>query len=276
MFYRAGLVLACVGCTAANVVACCIAWDDQRWPNMMMSDFVTHPTAAAIAGVWWNLYIAIHFVIELRLLWRVLAERADRSPAARRAAAVWAASAGCLCFGWASMSLCLVYDIRNFPAIHSVLGGVYGGSWLVTQGARSLFVDGDRERLGLAKAPGAARLRKAAGACELLSAPFIAAGMLLPVDACPDWLSLICVVGEHLIWCHARLVVTGLSYYADAALLDAPTAPRAPASSPRKKVTSSENLVALLHTLKATKSKVKATLEPAKRLRFRTTVLNGF
>ena len=300
MFHRAALVLACVGCTLGNVVACFLVRDEVHFPHLMMSDFITRPAAAAIVNVWWLGYIAIHFVIEWRLLGRVLhSDTAGPAAAAAGAKRLWVATLGSLWLGWLSMALCLKYDINGFPTTHSVLGGVYGASWLVTQGARAIWFDGDRAARGLARAPGCAKVRLALCALELASAPFIATGMLIPIELCPDWLSWVCILGEHLVWCHFRLVFGALSYYPDAALLDAPPeavappapeptrlqkvraylfreqppAPSPPAKKGLKKVLSSENIKTLLRTIET----VHTRAEPRKRTRlgFRSTVLGG-
>ena len=129
------------------------------------------------------------------------------------------------------MVLCPVFDIRSCPRGHSVLGGQYGGAWLLGQSLRCT-VDDQREKLGLAKAPRLARTRLALCALEAATAPFLVAGMQLPLKWCPHWLSAFCVdlraraLGARADAGLSRVVLP------DAALLDGVSTPKAPRSAP--------------------------------------------
>ena len=168
------------------------------------------------------------------------------------------------------MVLCLVFDIRSCPREHSVLGGLYGGAWLLGQSLRST-IDDQREKLGLAKAPRLARTRLALCALEAATAPFLVAGMQLPLTWCPHWLSAFCVACEHILWVHARTLVCLASYYPDAALLDGVIeAPR-----PRSAPSSPARLSRVIEAVREHNSKVPDLDKPRKRIGFRAHVVAG-
>ena len=134
--------------------------------------------------------------------------------------------------------------------------------------------------------------------------------MLLPEGACPDWLSWVCVLAEHLLWVqgprrtfrgdvsdrprgdgagatrrgadveraqvHARTLLAGMSYAPDARLLDAS---EAAAAAPRlkRRSDSSQNLKELLSALERSlgQRRSRKNAKPRKRLGFRSTVLRG-
>merc|ERR1719326_1727577 len=100
-------------------------------------------------------FILSHALFEARLFHRIKQHEAK----APQAYQYWVYSLYGLVFGWLSMVLCLVFDIRSCPREHSVLGGLYGGAWLLGQSIRCA-VDDEREKLGLAKAPRLARTRR--------------------------------------------------------------------------------------------------------------------
>mmetsp|Transcript_8044 Transcript_8044/g.25191 ORF Transcript_8044/g.25191 Transcript_8044/m.25191 type:complete len:271 (+) Transcript_8044:170-982(+) len=262
------LAVACVGVSLANAAAVWVAWDRVAFPHAMLSDYAA--ADARVVNSAWPVYIVCHAAVEWRLLKHV------RSAPESRLKSAWVLSWYFLVLGWASMVGCLVFDIVAYPAIHSVLGGVYGGSWLLAQGVRAVWVDGDREALGLAAAPRAAALRKTLCSLELGSAPLLSVGMLLPEGACPDWLSWVCVLAEHLLWVHARTLLAGMSYAPDARLLDAS---EAAAAAPRlkRRSDSSQNLKELLSALERSlgQRRSRKNAKPRKRLGFRSTVLRG-
>mmetsp|Transcript_23148 Transcript_23148/g.69332 ORF Transcript_23148/g.69332 Transcript_23148/m.69332 type:complete len:265 (+) Transcript_23148:220-1014(+) len=263
MLYSTLLVGGALGVSVANLAVALIAYAPQDFPHLMLSDFITHPRAAPIVQLWWPLYIACHSTVELKMLARV---QNSGDPGRR----LWERTFGLLVVGWAAMVGCLVFDIHNFPLVHSLLGGAYGGGWLLAQGIRGLWLDEKREALGLAAAPGCARVRWWCALGELATAPFIIAGMQLPHHLCPDWLSVVCVLCEHLLWVHARTVLAVLSHYPDARLLDEARAARPP--SPRRSKVSAfaEFCEALTEARKSAKEGVRR-----RRIGFRQTVLQG-
>lgn len=282
MFWRLCLCVGVIGITIANVCATVVAWDVTVFPHMMLSDYVIHPPAAAIVNVWWTTYVALHFLMEARLLYRINYERVDRSAEANRTALLWNWSWFALLWGWGAMCGCLIWDIKTSPDVHSVLGGIYGAGWLVCQGLRYLYVDEHRARVGLADAPRAAVSRGLCCAMEVATGPFIASGMMLPLALCPDWLSWACIFSEHLIWVHARTIFSALSYYPDAQLLDFKVLPPPP---PPKlaKVLSGHNLKTFVAAVQTTTSCVQAKLSTKKdgsarkrlSVGFRATTLRG-
>ena len=213
--WRALLLSGAVGVSVANILTVIVAYDAVAFPHQMISDYVATKPGAAVANWAWPLFILSHALFEARLFHRIKQHRA-KAPQAYK---YWVYSLYGLVFGWLSMVLCLVFDIRSCPREHSVLGGLYGGAWLLGQSIRCA-VDDEREKLGLAKAPRLARTRLALCALEAATAPFLVAGMQLPLTWCPHWLSAFCVACEHILWVHARTLVCLASYYPDAALLD--------------------------------------------------------
>lgn len=280
--WRATQLFGSLSITVANVCATVIAWDDTKFPHMMLSDYVAHDRAAPIVEVWWVVYILLHLPFELRLLYRVNVERSDRSAAADRAAVAWNWTFVALVFGWFSMVGCLRWDIRRHPSTHSLMGAIYGAGWLCAQGVRYVSCDAHRVALGLARAPRASRLRGALCACEIAVAPLIGAGMLLPLRLCPDALSWACIWAEHVFMIHGRSLLSSISYYADFEHLDRANAP------PRMKRVKSATRVAndvrtFRAALETTKSAVKTRIESrpdgsARRrltVGFRSTMLRG-
>lgn len=250
--------------TLANVCATCIAWDDIHFPHMMLSDYVAHPKAAPIANVWWTVYILLHLPFELRLLHRVNNERKDRSPAANSAAWWWNLTFVAIAIGWLSMWGCLKWDIRAHPSIHSIMGGIYGAGWLTGQGLRYLFCDAHRPALGLAPARRSSEVRGFLCACEVLTVPFIGAGMLLPLASCPDWLSWACIWLEHVFMIYGRSVIATAAYYVDMRHMDVERT----VAAPLKRVSSGAKLVGgvrnFADTLKTTQSAVETKMRTRK------------
>jgi hypothetical protein len=266
MWWRALLLTGAVGVSLANVLATYLAYDEVSFPHQMISDYVATAPGASIANRAWPAFILSHVLFEARLFRRIQ-KRRERAPHAYRA---WVYSLYGLVFGWLSMYLCLVFDIRSRPREHSVLGGLYGGAWLIAQSIRCA-VDGDREKLGLARAPRLARVRLALCAAEAVTAPFLIAGMQLPLHLCPAWLSVFCVACEHVLWVHARTLVCLASYYPDAALLDGAEAPRAPRSAPA----SPAHLSRVIEAVREHSSKAPDVSKPRKRIGFRAHVVAG-
>jgi len=264
--WRALLLGGAVGVSVANILTVIVAYDAVAFPHQMISDYVATAPGAAVANYAWPLFIVSHALFEARLFHRIQQHKA-KSPQAYR---YWVYSLYGLVFGWLSMVLCLVFDIRSCPREHSVLGGLYGGAWLLGQSLRCT-IDDQREKLGLAKAPRLARTRLVLCALEAATAPFLVAGMQLPLTWCPHWLSAFCVVCEHVLWVHARTLVCLASYYPDAALLDGVIeAPR-----PRSAPSSPARLSRVIEAVREHNSKVPDLDKPRKRIGFRAHVVAG-
>ena len=264
--WRALLLSGAVGVSVANILTVIVAYDAVAFPHQMISDYVATKPGAAVANWAWPLFILSHALFEARLFHRIKQHKA-KAPQAYK---YWVYSLYGLVFGWLSMVLCLVFDIRSCPREHSVLGGLYGGAWLLGQSIRCA-VDDQREKLGLAKAPRLARTRLALCALEAATAPFLVAGMQLPLAWCPHWLSAFCVVCEHVLWVHARTLVCLASYYPDAALLDGVIeAPR-----PRSAPSSPARLSRVIEAVREHNSKVPDLDKPRKRIGFRAHVVAG-
>jgi len=264
--WRALLLSGAVGVSVANILTVIVAYDEVSFPHQMISDYVATKPGAAVANWAWPLFILSHALFEARLFHRIQQHKAK----APQAYQYWVYSLYGLVFGWLSMVLCLVFDIRSCPREHSVLGGLYGGAWLLGQSLRCT-IDDQREKLGLAKAPRLARTRLALCALEAATAPFLVAGMQLPLKWCPHWLSAFCVACEHILWVHARTLVCLASYYPDAALLDGVIeAPR-----PRSAPSSPARLSRVIEAVREHNSKVPDLDKPRKRIGFRAHVVAG-
>ena len=160
--WRALLLSGAVGVSVANILTVIVAYDEVRFPHQMISDYVATKPGAAVANWAWPLFILSHALFEARLFHRIKQHEA-KAPHAYK---MWTYSLYGLLMGWLSMVLCLVFDIRSCPREHSVLGGLYGGAWLLGQSLRCT-IDDQREKLGLAKAPRLARTRLLLCALEL-------------------------------------------------------------------------------------------------------------
>mmetsp|Transcript_34771 Transcript_34771/g.92749 ORF Transcript_34771/g.92749 Transcript_34771/m.92749 type:complete len:127 (-) Transcript_34771:381-761(-) len=108
--------------------------------------------------------------------------------------------------------------------VHTVIGGVYGATWTIAHGIRSLHMDHMREdlRSGLAHGELArfcVNVRLICFWLECAFGPFIVIGMCMK-ELCPIWIAWVCCVSEHIFFVHYRLLLTTLSYIPDIMLLD--------------------------------------------------------
>mmetsp|Transcript_34774 Transcript_34774/g.92766 ORF Transcript_34774/g.92766 Transcript_34774/m.92766 type:complete len:302 (-) Transcript_34774:381-1286(-) len=212
------LVVTAVTCSICCVMMVVYAFDKCTFPNLMLSNYIIYYPANMLANISWPLYAVTHAYLEF-LLWRRLV--AKRSPAARIFGQTFLYVA---LPAWGAQLSCLIWGIEAYPMVHTVIGGVYGATWTIAHGIRSLHMDHMREdlRSGLAHGELArfcVNVRLICFWLECAFGPFIVIGMCMK-ELCPIWIAWVCCVSEHIFFVHYRLLLTTLSYIPDIMLLD--------------------------------------------------------